>query len=250
MSTSFRCQVFSIDTAGLNNLVKILCSLSATVVPLCYFSVIKLRAIIAEMIMVNCQILVDRLLRDIRRFIPIFANMQFGALALDLCCGTGEQVIEFGKSGITATGIDIDSNILKAALKNKAKNNLENISFQQADATNLPFPDCHFDCVSISFGLHDKARMTRKKIVSEMIRVVKQNGTLIFVDFQVPLPANISGLTARTIEFLVGGEHYRNFKDYRRSGGLENLLKNQNLRKVEQVLLKNRLVTAMRIVKS
>jgi len=200
--------------------------------------------------MLHYQILVDRLLRDIRRFIPIFANIQFGASALDLCCGTGEQVLEFGRNGITATGIDINSNILKIALKNKAKSNLENVSFQQADATNLPFRDCHFDCVSISFGLHDKARISRKKIVSEMTRVVKENGTLILVDFQVTLPANISGLIARSIEFLIDGDHYRNFKDYLRSGGLENLIKTQNLREGERVVLKNRLVTAMRMAKS
>ena len=205
---------------------------------------------IAETIMLNYQILVDRLLRDIRRFIPIFANMRSGALALDLCCSTGEQVIEFGRNGITATGIDINSNILKTAMKNKEKSNLENVSFQQADATNLPFRDCHFNCVSISFGLHDKSRIARQKIVSEMTRVVKENGTLIFVDFQVPLPANISGLIARAIEFLIGGDHYHNFKDYLKSGGLENLIDTQNMHEVERVELKNGLAMAMRTVKS
>ena len=205
---------------------------------------------IAETIMLNYQILVDRLLRDIRRFIPIFANMRSGALALDLCCSTGEQVIEFGKNSITATGIDIDSNILKTALKNKAKNNLENVSFQQADATNLPFRDCYFDCVSISFGLHDKGKTTCEKIVSEMKRVVKQNGILIFVDFQVPLPVNISGLVVRVIEFIVGGDHYHNFKEYLRSGGIESLLNTKTSQVVARVLIKNRIAMAMRIVKS
>ena len=236
-----------IDTVSLDIFIKTLCLSSATIVLIYYFSITNLRAMIAKMTILNYQIIVDRLLRDIRQFIPNFANMPVGALALDLCCGTGAQVCEFGRTGITATGIDIDSNILKTATKNKVKNNLENVSFQQADATNLPFRDCYFDCVSISFGLHDKGRITREKIVSEMNRVVKANGTLIFVDFQVPLPANISGLVARVIEFLVDGDHYRNFKDFLRSGGIESLIKTNTPHEVTRVLLKNRMAMALRI---
>jgi len=202
------------------------------------------------MIILNLQILVDSLLSDVRKFIPNFANMQVGDVVLDLCCGTGEQVLEFGRNGITATGIDINSNILKIALKNKAKSKLENVSFQQADATNLPFQDCHFDCVSISFGLHDKRKTAREKIVSEMTRVVKNNGTLIFVDFQFPLPANISGLVVRGIEFLAGRGHYHNFKDYLKNGGINTLLNAKTPKQVDRVLLKNRIATAIRIVKS
>jgi len=202
------------------------------------------------MIILNFQILVDSLLSDVRKFIPIFANMQVGAVVLDLCCGTGKQVLEFGTNGIAATGIDINSNILKIALKNKAKSKLENVSFQQADATNLPFRDCYFDCVSISFGLHDKGKTAREKIVSEMKRVVKNNGTLIFVDFQFPLPANISGLVVRGIEFLAGGDHYHNFRDYLKIGGIDSLLNAKTSQQVDRVLLKNRIATAIRMVKS
>ena len=105
------------------------------------------------MIIFNYENLVDSLLRDIRKFTPDFAGMKVGDRVLDVCCGTGEQVFEYGRSGITATGIDIDPNLLKIALKNMAKNNLKNVSYQQADATNLPFSDFHFDCASIECPL-------------------------------------------------------------------------------------------------
>ena len=202
------------------------------------------------MIIFNYENLVDPLLRDIRRLTANLAGMKIGDLVLDVCCGTGEQVFEYGRNGITATGIDIDPNMLKIALKNKAKNNLENVSFQQADATNLPFPDCYFDCASISFGLHDKGRTAREKVVSEMKRIVKPNGTLIFVDFQVPLPTNMWALFARVIEFLVNGDHYRGFKDYLRSGGMNNLINTNHLHEVDRVLLKNGLIIAVRVIKS
>jgi ubiquinone/menaquinone biosynthesis C-methylase UbiE len=202
------------------------------------------------MIMLNYENLVDPLLRDIRKFTPDFAGMKVGDRVLDVCCGTGEQVFEYGRNGIIATGIDIDPNMLKIALKNMAKNNLENVSFQQADAINLPFSDFHFDCASISFGLHDKGRIAREQVVSEMKRIVKPNGTLILIDFQVPLPTNMWALFARVIEFLVNGDHYRGFKDYLRSGGINNLINTNHLHEVDRVLLKNGLIIAVRVVKS
>lgn len=202
------------------------------------------------MFIFNYSNLVDPLLRDIREFVPRFAGMNAGDRVLDVCCGTGEQVFEYGRNGITATGIDIDPNMLKKALKNKMKHNLENVSFQQADATNLPFSDCHFDCASISFGLHDKGKIDREKVVSEMKRIVKPNGTLIFIDFQVPLPTNIWALFARVIEFLVNGDHYRGFKDYLRNGGMSDLINTNHLHEVDNTLLKSGLIIAVRVVKS
>ena len=47
---------------------------------------------------------------------------------LDICCGTGAQVIRYGMNGIKAVGIDNDPNMLKAASKNKSKRQLKNIA--------------------------------------------------------------------------------------------------------------------------
>ena len=148
---------------------------------------------------------------------------------MDVCCGTGAQVIEYGQHGILATGIDKERSMLSTALRNKNRQNSLNTYFYLADATNLPFSDNRFDYVSVSFGLHDKERDIRNKIVSEMKRVVKQEGSLIFIDYQVPLPKNVWAMFARTIEFIAGGSHYQGFKDYIRNGGLKNILRNHML---------------------
>lgn len=202
------------------------------------------------MFIFNYSNLIDPLLRDIREFVPGFAGMNAGNKVLDVCCGTGEQVFEYARNGFTATGIDIASDMIKTALKNKIKHNLENVSFQQADATSLPFSDCHFDCASVSFGLHDKGKIAREKVVSEMKRIVRPGGTLIFIDFQVPLPANIWALFARTIEFLASGDHYRGFKDYLKNGGMSSLINTSHLHEVERTSLKNGIIIAVRAVKS
>ena len=181
------------------------------------------------MFIFNYETLIDPLLRDIRKFTPEFSGMNAGDRVLDVCCGTGAQVLEYGRRGIIAIGIDTSPSMLNIAARNRMRQELANVSFQLAEATNLPFPDGYFDYVSVSFGLHDKEKLIRDKVISEMKRVVKQEGGLIFIDFQVPLPKNVWAMFARIIEFLAGGSHYQGFKDYLRNGGLNQILKDHQL---------------------
>src|SRR4030042_3413665 len=200
------------------------------------------------MFMFNYETLVDPLLRDLRKFTPEFSGMKAGDKVIDVCCGTGAQVLEYGRHGIIATGIDSSQDMLKIATRNRMRQKAVNVFFQLADATNLPFPDGYFDYATVSFGLHDKEKPIRYQIISEMKRIVKQNGALILVDFQVPLPRNAWAVFARVIEFLAGGYHYRGFKDYLANGGLEDILKNHALREEYRAYLKSGLIAATKVV--
>jgi ubiquinone/menaquinone biosynthesis C-methylase UbiE len=117
--------------------------------------------------------------------------MKAGDKVIDVCCGTGAQVIEYGRRGILATGIDISLSMLKIATRDMRRQKAVNVSFQLADATSLPFPDGYFDYASVSLGLHDKEKPVRYQVISEMKRVVKQDGALILIDYHVPLPRNV-----------------------------------------------------------
>jgi len=194
--------------------------------------------------MLNYETLVDPLLSDVRKFTPEFSGMKAGDKVIDVCCGTGAQALEYGSRGIIAAGIDINPSMLKIATRNRMRQKAVNVSFQIADATNLPFPDGYFDYASISLGLHDKGRSTRYKIISEMKRVAKRNGALILIDFQVTLPKNVWGMSARVIEFLAGWSNYQSFRDYLANGGLEDLLKNHGLREECRTTLKSGLLLA------
>jgi len=198
--------------------------------------------------MFNYETLVDPLLRDLRKFTPEFSGMKAGDKVIDVCCGTGAQVLEYGSRGIVATGIDISPSMLKIATRNKMRQKAVNVSFQLADAIKLPFPNGYFDYASISLGLHDKGKPTRYKIISEMKRIVKQNGALILIDFQVTLPRNVWGMSARAIEFLAGWSNYQSFRDYLSNGGLEDILKNHGLREECRVYLKSGLIVAAKVI--
>ncbi|MGD0352268.1 MAG: class I SAM-dependent methyltransferase [Dehalococcoidia bacterium] len=202
--------------------------------------------IFKPMFLLNYETLIDPLLAEIRKFTPEFCGMSPGDRVLDVCCGTGAQVIEYRRRGIIATGLDIDPSMLKAALRNRAKNNLANISFYLADATELSFVDNCFDYVSVSLALHDKSKLARYKVVSEMIRVLKPDGALIFIDYPVPHVSRIWGFLSRTVEFIAGGDHYEGFKDYIISGGLEHILKVFNLHEEKRDYLKGGLVAIIK----
>jgi demethylmenaquinone methyltransferase/2-methoxy-6-polyprenyl-1,4-benzoquinol methylase len=51
----------------------------------------------------------------------------------------------------------------------------------QCDAEHLPFPDNHFDCVSIAFGLRNVTR--KDDALREMQRVLRPGGRLIVLEF-------------------------------------------------------------------
>ncbi len=172
--------------------------------------------------------------------------MKAGDRVLDVCCGTGNQVIHYAKRGIIATGIDLSPDMMKLAERNKRKYGLSNVSFQIADAVDLPFQDNFFDYASISFALHEKERTARDKIISEMKRVVKKGSALIFIDFKVPLPRNLYAYLAKAIEFIVGGEHHRYFKDYIEQGGLEVILKKNQLPEEKRDYRKNSLMAIIK----
>jgi len=200
------------------------------------------------MFFLNYSTLVDPLLRGIRLYVVRFSGMKAGDRVLDVCCGTGDQIFYYAEAGIIATGIDLDHNMLKLARKDKRKRFLRNVSFQIADARNLPFKDNSFDYASISLALHEKDRNVRDRVISEMKRVVRKGGALIFIDFQVPLPKNLFACFIQSIEFVAGREHHRYFKDYIEQGGLDEILKKNRLIAGKRDFLNSGLITIIKTV--
>lgn len=181
------------------------------------------------MLFINYETVIDPILKDLRELVPETVGMKAGDSVLDVCCGTGAQVLEYARHGINSQGLDNSPEMIATANKNRTRYGLKNASFTLGDARELPYDDNHFDYVSVSFAIHDKEGRLKDEIVSEMKRVAKENGTLIFIDFSTPLPKNIYGLMVRFIEFAAGGSHYRGFKEYSSNGGLDALIKKHNL---------------------
>ncbi|AGT43737.1 bifunctional demethylmenaquinone methyltransferase/2-methoxy-6-polyprenyl-1,4-benzoquinol methylase UbiE [Treponema pedis] len=103
---------------------------------------------------------------------------------LDVCCGTGDIAIWTAKKrrDISVTGIDFSSSMLQKARQKSIK--IKNITWQQADALKLPFPDNTFDSADISFGLRNTSEY--EKVLFEMKRVVKKGSNIYCLDSFIP----------------------------------------------------------------
>jgi ubiquinone/menaquinone biosynthesis C-methylase UbiE len=186
----------------------------------------------------NYSTLVDPILKDVRICVAGLSGVKAGDRVLDVCCGTGDQVFRYEQKGAIATGVDQDPGMIELAEKNRKRRGFKHSTFRLASATELPFPDGYFDCASISLGLHEMERGERNRAVSEMKRVVKKEGILMLIDFQVPLPKNSIAYLIKVVEFLAGRDNRICFRDYLAQGGLNQILKENQLTPQKEALLK------------
>lgn len=109
------------------------------------------------------------------------------AAVLDVATGTGDMAIMMAKHlpGSRITGVDISSGMLEIGRQKVARLQLEKkISLQQGDSEALPFPDRHFDAVTVAFGVRNFEHL--EKGIREMGRVLKPGGKLIVLEFSQP----------------------------------------------------------------
>lgn len=114
-------------------------------------------------------------------------DVQKGATALDVCCGTGDWTISMAEAvGSTGkvVGLDFSENMLSIG-KEKVKNlSLQNIELIHGNAMALPFEDNSFDYVTIGFGLRNVPDYFQ--VLKEMHRVVKPGGKVVCLETSQP----------------------------------------------------------------
>lgn len=146
---------------------------------------------------------------------------------LDIACGTGALAFELSKSARYVVGIDTSESMVETAHRTKNKLGIQNTEFIVADATDLSqFSTNEFDVATISLALHQFDTTTGLKILQEMKRIAKE---VLIVDYASPLPANAYKPFIWMIEWIAGGNHYKNFKIYQQFGGISAYLKKLNL---------------------
>ena len=100
---------------------------------------------------------------------------------LDVATGTGELAITLWKKfRVKITAVDLSQEMLNLADK-KIKELGADITIQKANAENLPFESNKFDAVSVGFGVRNFENL--EKGLSELRRVVKENGNVYILEF-------------------------------------------------------------------
>src|SRR5689334_9447028 len=105
-----------------------------------------------------------------------------GDRALDVACGTGDLAIELARRvapGGKVTGSDFSENMLELA---RAK--APELTFEQANALDLPYPDDAFDAATVGFGARNFSDLPQG--LREMTRVVRPGGRVVILEITTP----------------------------------------------------------------
>ncbi len=137
---------------------------------------------------------------------------------IDLCCGTGHQLKYLEQKDFDQIiGIDLSEDMLSVSKK-------YNVNCKVGDATNTGYPDGYFDLAMTSFALHEKPWDLAQSIVNEAKRIVGPGGYFLVVDYYYDKSTGAWGrFVTWLIEFMVGGQHYRNYRNFIRKGGLDQM---------------------------
>jgi demethylmenaquinone methyltransferase/2-methoxy-6-polyprenyl-1,4-benzoquinol methylase len=108
------------------------------------------------------------------------------ALILDVATGTADLAIEAMRlAPEKIIGIDISEEMLRLGKRKIRELDAEQvIELRQGDSEDLPFEDCTFDAITVAFGVRNFENLERG--LMEMLRVLRNNGTLVVLEFSRP----------------------------------------------------------------
>jgi demethylmenaquinone methyltransferase/2-methoxy-6-polyprenyl-1,4-benzoquinol methylase len=109
----------------------------------------------------------------------------------------------------------------------------EQADIKLGDASQMPYSDGSFDLVIAMLILHEMSGQIRLPVIAEMVRVLKQDGHLLLIDFHPGPILFPKGWLYKSIilffEITAGREHFRNYRDFIAKNGLLPLIGTNNL---------------------
>jgi demethylmenaquinone methyltransferase/2-methoxy-6-polyprenyl-1,4-benzoquinol methylase len=109
------------------------------------------------------------------------------APVLDLCTGTGDLALAYSRATAGRTpvvGADFCHPMLVIGRGKARQMQAEQVTFVEADAQHLPFPDNAFQIVSVAFGLRNVTDTDQG--LREMLRVCRPGGRVAVLEFSMP----------------------------------------------------------------
>ncbi len=133
-------------------------------------------------------------------------DLKPGAPVLDVCTGTGDLAISMARSlgkECKVVGSDFCGEMLDIARKKHARKlrGFDQVEFIEADTQALPFPENHFQAVTVAFGLRNVA--VTEKGLSEMRRVCRSGGKIAVLEFSKPTLFGLSHLYNAYFKYIL-----------------------------------------------
>jgi len=127
--------------------------------------------------------------------------------ALDSGTGAGALALALAPHVAEVVGVDVEPELLARA-RDRAP---ANVTFEEADATRLPFPDASFDLSGTLRTLHHVHRP--EVAIAELVRVTRRGGRLLVVDQLAPLDP-LEALAVDRFERARDPDHQRLLSDH------------------------------------
>lgn len=152
----------------------------------------------------------------------IFDFMDSNCTVLDVGCGTGGFTMDIAKHCKKVVGIDVSYKQIEQAKKLLNSSKSTNIEFRHINASKISeeFEE-KFDYAVFTFMIHEISQNERLSVLNEISKVVK---SVIILEYNVPHPYNGWGILTRAIEFFAGKDHFTNFLDFKKRGGINKIL--------------------------
>jgi len=160
-----------------------------------------------------------------------------GMSILDVGCGTGSHLELYQRYKCNLYGIDLSPSMLGIARERLG----DTAQLDLGDATDMPYENDKFDLVISMLSLHEMSPETRSAVLSEIKRVLKDDGHLLLIDFHPGPYQPLQGWISKTIilfsEIAAGREHFKNYRQFMRTKGLSTLLAQQNMKIEKESIL-------------
>jgi demethylmenaquinone methyltransferase / 2-methoxy-6-polyprenyl-1,4-benzoquinol methylase len=105
-----------------------------------------------------------------------------GGRALDVASGTGDLAVELARR-VGPSGTVVGSDFSDAMLE-RARQKSSAVTWEWANALELPYPDDGFDAATVGFGARNFSDLDRG--LGEMARVVRPGGRVVILEITTP----------------------------------------------------------------
>jgi SAM-dependent methyltransferase len=168
----------------------------------------------------------DRMFGEIKNLI------QPNSSVLDVGCGTGRFSFSAADKVSKVVGIDLSSKNISTANQTLNNNPNNKISFLHTTLSDLISKQQHFDYAVMTYVIHEVNPEERIPLLKEMLNLADK---IIIGDYLVPISKSFWSVLNEVVEFLAGREHYTNFKDFVKIGGLQSLTKQAELKIISEI---------------
>ncbi|MBK7381197.1 MAG: class I SAM-dependent methyltransferase [Ignavibacteriales bacterium] len=168
----------------------------------------------------------DRLFSEIKKII------EPNSTVIDVGCGTGRFSFSVADGVNKVVGIDLSKKNIDKANQTFSKNSNERISFLHTNLSTLISQNFHFDYAVMTYVIHEVNEEDRINLIKELSQIADK---IIIGDYLTPKPGGFWSALNEVVEFAAGNEHYRNYKNYVRKGGLQDLADKAELKIIKEI---------------